>query len=130
LPDFVVGGYKVKSDRTGNLNDDEFFFQSHKYIISIARTIATKVPIFPENTSGHGQSYEDWWWIFANTVGKEYYEDDFVMGKWLKGLLHQEIANNVEMVMGLDESGVSIFRFLFYQRPGYSLPRQYLCVSS
>ena len=26
LPDFGVGGYKVKSDRTGNLNDDEVFF--------------------------------------------------------------------------------------------------------
>ena len=88
-----------------------------------------KVPIFPDNTSGHGQSYEDWWLIFANNVGKEFYEDDCVMGKWLKGLLHQEIANDVEMVLGLDESGASIYRFLFYLRPGYSLARQYLCVS-
>ncbi len=33
------------------------------------------------------------------------------MGKWLKGLLHQEIANDVEMVLGLDESWASIYGF-------------------
>ncbi len=50
------------------------------------------------------------------------------MGEWLKGLLHQEIANDVGMVLGLDESGASIYGFLFHLRPGYSLARQYLCV--
>ena len=51
-----------------------------------------------------------------------------VMGKWLNGLLHQEIANDVGMVRGLDESWASIYGFLCYLRPGYSLARQYLCV--
>jgi hypothetical protein len=77
----------------------------------MARTLATKVPIFAENTSGHGQSYEDWRLIFANAVGNEYYVDDFVMGEWLRGLLHQEIANDVDMFMGVDAFGTSIYRF-------------------
>ncbi len=110
LPDFIVGGYKVKSDKTGDPKDDEVF-KSYKYISSMARTLATKVPIFVENTSGHGQSYEDWRLIFANAVGNEYYVDDFVMGEWLRGLLHQEIANDVDMFMGVDAFGTSMYRF-------------------
>jgi hypothetical protein len=31
LPDFLVGGYKVKSDKKGNPKDDEVY-KSHKYI--------------------------------------------------------------------------------------------------
>ena len=77
----------------------------------MARTLAAKVDIFYENTSGRGQSYEEWRLTFANAVGNEYFVDDFVMGGWLRGLLHQEIANDIEMVMGNDASGTSVYRF-------------------
>jgi tRNA G26 N,N-dimethylase Trm1 len=49
--------------------------------------------------------------IFANAVGNEYYVDDFVMGEWLWGQLAQDVANDVERVMGRDSSGTSIYRF-------------------
>ncbi len=109
LPDFIVGGYKVYSDKSGDLKDNEVF-KSYKYKSDFARTLASKVNIFVDNTSGHGQSYEDWRLIFANAVGNEHYVDDFVMGDWLRGLLDQEVANDVDMFMGVDELGTSIYR--------------------
>ncbi len=109
LPDFIVGGYKVYSDKSGDLKDNEVF-KSYKYKSDFARTLASKVNIFVDNTSGHGQSYEDWRLIFANAVGNEHYVDDFVMGDWLRGLLHQEVANDVDMFMGVDDLGTSIYR--------------------
>jgi hypothetical protein len=77
----------------------------------MAKQLASKVSMFCENTSGHGISYEDWRLTFANAVGNEYFVDDFVMGGWLRGLLHQEIANDIDMVMGNDATGTSIYRF-------------------
>ncbi len=42
--------------------------------------------------------------------------------------LASKIANVGGIVRGLDESWASIYGFLFYLRPGYSLAKQYLCV--
>jgi hypothetical protein len=64
-----------------------------------------------ENVTGFGQSYEEWRLTFANAVGSCYYVTDFVMGDWLRGQLAQDVANDVERVMGTDNTGTSIYRF-------------------
>jgi hypothetical protein len=109
LPDFVVGGYKVKSHSSGIARDDDLY-KSHKYISEMAKTIALSCPMFTENLTGRGQSYEEWRLIFANAVGSCHFVTDFVMGYWLRGWLAQDVANDVERVMGQDATGTSIYR--------------------
>jgi hypothetical protein len=110
LPKFIVGGYKVKSQETGSAQDDDIY-KSHKYISDMAKTIAGKCSMFTENVDGSGQSYEEWRLTFANAVGSLHYVNDSVMGEWLRGQLEQDVANDVERVMGNDSQGHSIYRF-------------------
>jgi hypothetical protein len=109
LPDFIVGGYKVKSSITGKADDDALY-TSHKYISEVAKTIALSVKMFTENVSGKGQSYEEWRLTFANAVGSCHFVNDFVMGDWLRGRLAQDVANEVERGLGLDVSRTPIYR--------------------
>jgi hypothetical protein len=107
LPDFIVGGYKVKSNITGNAGDDALY-TSHKYISDVAKTIALFVKLFTENAPGKGHSYEEWRLTFANAVGGCHFVNDQVMGDWLRGRIAQDVANEVER--GLDVSGTPIYR--------------------
>jgi hypothetical protein len=112
LPDFIVGGYKVKSHSSGIDKDDDIY-RSHKYISEMAKTIALSCKMSTENVTGNGQSYEEWRLTFANVVGSCHYVTNFVMGDWLRGRLAQDVANEVERGMGVDGSGTSIYRHCY-----------------